>query len=398
VNPPDFLHLLLLGIAAVLAWALVRANRARAAAAKQLAEEKEQFESLLDDARRDRTNEIESLLDQMIEALNAIDAGGNVRLANPAAARLFGFSLPAAGRSLLEVARHHELATIVGRLAGGETIRDHEFLIEGTPPRHVRVNAVILPGKGGALLVFRDETELRRLEANRRDFVANVSHELRTPLSMIKGAVENLQDGAAQDPAAAAKFLEIIDRHAGRLGLLIEDLLLLSELDSGRVELKLQDVQLRDAAAETIDDLMPAAAKRGVTLANDVHGDYTVRADPLRLKQILSNLVENAIRHGRENGLVRVSASPGAEGWLRVSVSDDGPGVPEAVRERIFERFFRADKARTRNRGGTGLGLSIVKNLVLAHGGEVRVDSAPEGGSVFSFTLRTPGGAQEAEG
>jgi two-component system phosphate regulon sensor histidine kinase PhoR len=398
VNPPDLLHLLLLGIAAVLTWALVRANRARAATAKQLAEEKEQFESLLDDARRDRTNEIESLLDQMIEALIAIDAGGNVRLANPAAARLFGFSLPAAGRSLLEVARHHELATIVGRLAGGETVRDHEFLIEGTPPRHVRVNAVILPGKGGALLVFRDETELRRLEANRRDFVANVSHELRTPLSMIKGAVENLQDGAAQDSAASAKFLEMIDRHAGRLGLLIEDLLLLSELDSGRVNLKLQDVQLRDAAAETIDDLMPTAARRGVTVANDVHGDFTVRADPLRLKQILSNLVENAIRHGHENGVVQVTASPGADGWLRVAVSDDGPGVHEAARERIFERFFRVDKARARHRGGTGLGLSIVKNLVLAHGGEVRVDGAPEGGSVFSFTLRTPGGAQEAEG
>jgi two-component system phosphate regulon sensor histidine kinase PhoR len=398
VNPPDLLHILLLGIAAVLTWAFVRANRARAATAKQLAEEKEQFESLLDDARRDRTNEIESLLDQMIEALIAIDAGGNVRLANPAAARLFGFSLPAAGRSLLEVARHHELATIVGRLAGGETVRDHEFLIEGTPPRHVRVNAVILPGKGGALLVFRDETELRRLEANRRDFVANVSHELRTPLSMIKGAVENLQDGATEDPAVATKFLEIIDRNAGRLGLLIEDLLLLSELDSGRVNLKLQDVQLREAAAETIDDLMPTAAKRGVTIANEVHGDFAVRADPLRLKQILSNLVENGIRHGHEDGVVRVTASPGADGWLRVAVSDDGPGVPEAARERIFERFFRVDKARARNRGGTGLGLSIVKNLVLAHGGEVRVDSAPDGGSVFSFTLRTPGGAQDAEG
>lgn len=397
MNPPDLPHLLLLGIAAVLAWALVRARRARAAAAKQLAEEKERFESLLDDVRRDRTNEIESLLDQMIEALIAIDAGGNVRLANPAAARLFGFPLPAAGRSLLEVARHHELATIVGRLAGGESIRDHEFLIEGTPPRHVRVNAVILPGKGGALLVFRDETQLRRLEANRRDFVANVSHELRTPLSMIKGAVENLQDGAAQDPASAAKFLEIIDRHAGRLGLLIEDLLLLSELDSGRVNLELQDVRLRDAAAETIDDLLPAAAKRGVTIVNDVHGDFMARADPLRLKQILSNLVENAIRHGRENGTVRVAASPGAEGWLRVIVRDDGPGVPEAARERIFERFFRVDKARARNKGGTGLGLSIVKNLVLAHGGEVRVDSSPEGGSLFSFTLRTPGGAQAAE-
>lgn len=397
MNPPDPLHILLLGLLAVIVWALVRANRARIAAGKRLADETARLEALLDEARRDRTDEIGSLLDQMIEALIAIDADGSVRLANRAAARLFGFSLPASGKSLLEVARHHELASIVGRLAEGESIRDHEFLIEGTPPRHVRVNAVILPGKGGALLVFRDETELRRLEANRRDFVANVSHELRTPLSMIKGAVENLQDGAMRDPVAAGKFLEMIDRHAGRLGLLIEDLLLLSQLDSGRVELNMQDVPLREAAAESIDDLIPAAARRGVRIANDVHGDYIVRADPLRLKQILSNLVENAIRHGRENGAVSVSALPGAEGWLRVTVRDDGPGVPEAVRERVFERFFRADKARARNKGGTGLGLSIVKNLVLAHGGEVRVDGAAEGGSVFSFTLRTPGGAQEAE-
>jgi two-component system phosphate regulon sensor histidine kinase PhoR len=398
VNSLDSLHLLLLGILAVMVWAVVREARARAAAVRKLATETGRFEKLLDDARRDRSTELESLLDQMIESLIAIDAKGNVRLANRAAARLFGFALPAGGKSLLEVARHHELATVVGRLASGEAVRNHEFLIEGTPPRYVRVNAVVLPHNGGALLVFRDETELRRLEANRRDFVANVSHELRTPLSMIKGAVENLQDGAVQDPAFATKFLEMIDRHAGRLGLLIEDLLLLSELDSGRVELKLQDVQLLEIAAETIDDLSASAAKRGVSITNGVHGDYIVRADPLRLKQILSNLVENAIRHGRENGEVSVTASPGAEGWLRIVVRDDGPGVPEAVRERVFERFFRVDKARARHKGGTGLGLSIVKNLVLAHGGEVRVEGATESGSVFSFTLRTPGGAQEAEG
>ncbi|HEY5552567.1 MAG TPA: ATP-binding protein, partial [Opitutaceae bacterium] len=362
MNLLDSLHLLLLGAIAVMVWVLVRMSRARSAAGRRLAAETKRLEKLLDDARRDRSNELESLLDQMIEALIAIDASGNVRLANRAAARLFGFALPASGKSLLEVARHHELATIVGKLADGQAVHNHEFLIEGTPPRFVRVNAVVLPGAAGALLVFRDETELRRLEANRRDFVANVSHELRTPLSMIKGAVENLQDGAARDPAIAGKFLDIIDRHAGRLGLLIEDLLLLSELDSGRVDLKLQDVQLRETVAETIDDLTPAAARRGVAMTNDVHGDYIVRADPLRLKQILSNLVENAIRHGRENGVVRVSASPGAEGWLRVAVSDDGPGVPEAARERIFERFFRVDKARARHKGGTGLGLSIVKN------------------------------------
>ena len=397
MNPPDFLHFLLLGVVAVLIWALFRVRRARSAAERRLASETERLEAELDEALRDRSNEFESLLDQMIEALIAIDAKGNVRLANRAAARLFGFTLPAGGKSLLEVARHHELAAIVSRLAAGEIVRNHEFQIEGTPPRYVRVNAVALPGMAGALLVFRDETELRRLEANRRDFVANVSHELRTPLSMIQGAVENLQDGATSDPAAAEKFLEIIDRNAGRLGLLIEDLLLLSELDSGRVNLKLQDVNLRDAATETIDDLAPAAAKRGTGISNEVHGDYIVRADPLRLKQILSNLVENAIRHGRENGNVSVSAAPGAEGWIRILVRDDGPGVPEAARERVFERFFRVDKARARHKGGTGLGLSIVKNLVLAHGGEVRIDGPTEGGSVFSFTLRTPGGAQEAE-
>jgi len=380
-----------------MAWALVREVRARSAAERRLASESERLETLLDEARRARTNELESLLDQMIEALIAIDAAGNVRLANRAAARLFGFSLPVDGKSLLEVVRHHEMASIVGHLGEGVTVRDYEFLIEGATPRTVRVNAVGLPGGAGALLVFRDETELRRLEANRRDFVANVSHELRTPLSMIKGAVENLQDGASNDPEAAAKFLEIIERHAGRLGLLIEDLLLLSALDSGRIELHQHDVPLRAAVGEAIDDLMAAAAQRGVTVSNSVHGDFVVHADPLRLKQILSNLIENAIRHGREKGEVGVSAVPGADGWVCTVVRDDGPGVPEAVRDRVFERFFRADKARARQKGGTGLGLSIVKNLVLAHGGEVRVDGAAGGGSVFSFTLRTPGGAQAAE-
>ena len=397
MNHLDLLHLLLGGLLAVMIVALVVVLRRRSAERLRHSLECEQLELDLAEARRNSSSELESLLDQMLEALIAIDGSGNVRLANRAAAGLFGFSLPVAGKGLLEVVRHHEMASIVSRLAGGDAVRDHEFVIEGPSPRTVRVNAVALPGETGALLVFRDETQLRRLESNRRDFVANVSHELRTPLSMIKGAVENLQDGALSDAPTAAKFLNIIERHAGRLGLLIEDLLLLSALDSGRIDLRPVDVPLCDVVREIVDDLTTAAAQRGVTVSNSVPGDVVVRADPLRLKQILSNLVENAIRHGREGGAVGIAVQPVTEGWLRVEIRDDGSGVPEAIRERIFERFFRADKARSRNQGGTGLGLSIVKNLVLAHGGRVRVENAPEGGAIFSFTLRTPGGAQNVD-
>ncbi len=215
-----------------------------------------------------------------------------------------------------------------------------------------------------------------------------MSHELRTPLSLIKSAAETLIDGGKNDPAVTGRFLEIIEKHANRLTLLIDDLLLLARLDSGRVELHLQAVPLRAAAQDALDDAALIARARGVSLLNRVPAEVTAEADPDRLRQVLANLIDNAIKYGRADGSVTLGGRL-ADGGSRVEITvrDDGPGIPAEAKSRIFERFYRVDKARSREQGGTGLGLAIVKNVVTAHGGDVRVESAPGKGTEFFITL-----------
>jgi two-component system phosphate regulon sensor histidine kinase PhoR len=288
---------------------------------------------------------------------------------------------PATGRALIEVVRHHEVAAVAGRLAGESEVLGHELRLEGAgATRFLQINALALRDSrdrhDGALLVFHDVTRLRQLEAVRQEFVANVSHELRTPLSLIKGAVETLLDGGKDDSVALARFLEIIDRHADRLTLLINDLLLLSTLDSGRLRLFLQPVPLRATVQEVVDDFQARARARGVALINDIPSGLTAAADPDRLRQVLSNLIDNAIKYGRSGGQVAARARARENGRIELGVADDGPGIPAEAQGRIFERFYRVDKARSRDQGGTGLGLAIVKHVVQAHGGDVRVESS----------------------
>jgi two-component system phosphate regulon sensor histidine kinase PhoR len=339
-------------------------------------------------AERDR---LEIMLDAMIEGLVVIDTTRRMVLANRAAEKMFGFSRMMAGGSLLEATRHHEVATLARRAVVETEPIEHEVRIERPQPRILLVSAVGLNdrkgARTGAVLVFHDVTRLRQLEAVRQDFVANVSHELRTPLSLIRTATETLIDGGKNDPAITARFLEIIDKHASRLTLLIDDLLLLARLDSGRVELGLQRIPLRDTVQESLDDDALIARGRGVSLANEVPGGLIAYADPVRLRQVLGNLVENAIKYGRAEGNVGITARLVSGGMIEVAISDDGPGIPEEARDRIFERFYRVDKARSREQGGTGLGLAIVKNVVQAHGGDVRVQSALGKGTTFFFTI-----------
>ncbi|MBI3885598.1 MAG: PAS domain-containing protein [Opitutae bacterium] len=379
--------LALLALAAALGWFARRERRRRLDAEDTHRRERAEQEGRHATALRERSLHLETLFDRMIEGLIVVDADGRIRLANRAAGRLFDFMAPAAGRTLLEAVRHHEVAAVAARLKGEREVLGHEIRLEGPAPRILEVNAVSLPESAGALLVFHDLTKLRQLELMRQDFVANVSHELRTPLSLIKGAAETLLDGGKDDAATLEKFLGIIDRHASRLGLLIEDLLLLSALDSGRVELHVRELALRDTVQEVLEDFALTAKEKGVVLDNEVPAVLRARADDGRLRQVLSNLVDNAIKYGRERGRVQIGASSLGAGWLQVSVRDDGPGIPAEARERVFERFFRVDKARARTQGGTGLGLAIVKNLVLAHGGDVRVESAEARGTTFYFKL-----------
>jgi two-component system phosphate regulon sensor histidine kinase PhoR len=342
-------------------------------------------------AVKEHESRLQSLLDSMIEGIVVLDSEGHVLLANHAAAELFGFSEPATGKALIETVRHHEVVTLADRLAKESSVLAYELRLEGTPSRFLQINAVALRGPeggaSGAVLVFHDLTRVRELEGVREEFVANVSHELRTPLSLIKGATETLIDGAKNDTVALDRLLSIIDRHADRLTLLIDDLLLLAKLDSGRVSLNLQPVPLRPAISDVLDDLLPRAALRDITFQNLLETGMVARVDVDRLRQVLFNLIDNAIKYGRLGGKVTITGRALNDQWIEVCVHDDGPGIPSDARARVFERFFRAEKARSREQGGTGLGLSIVKHVVHAHGGEVRVESEMGQGTSFYFTL-----------
>lgn len=382
------LLLLLAGAAAMIVWQRAQAAALQRRHSREVAEQRNAREAELQ-AQSSRTA---ALFDRMVEGILVVGADGRVRLVNPAAAALFQVTLPVVGRTVLEATRHHEVAALVARMSTEPEVLNHELRLEGlATTRYLQVNALALlatdGAPDGAILVFHDLTRLRQLEAVRQDFVANVSHELRTPLSLIKSAAETLIDGGKHDPAVTSRFLEIIDKHANRLTLLIDDLLLLARLDSGRMELNLQPVALRVSAQEALDDAALIARARDVRLENNVAEGVIASADPDRLRQALTNLIDNAIKYGRAGGRVAVGGRIVDRGRVEISVADDGPGIPLEAKTRIFERFYRADKARSREQGGTGLGLAIVKNVVQAHGGDVRVESAPGAGTEFFITL-----------
>ncbi|MCE2861549.1 MAG: hypothetical protein RIR76_3503 [Verrucomicrobiota bacterium] len=391
--------LLLSGALIAVSVSLVRERRARreleAGHARELAAQRERREAEL----RSQAGRTVALFDRMVEGIIVLGPDGRIRLSNRAAAAFFGFKPPAEGQTVLEATRHHEVAALVGRLAREPDVLDHELRLDGLGgARFLQVNALALRSpegaNDGAILVFHDLTRLRQLEALRQEFVANVSHELRTPLSLIKSAAETLIDGGREDPAITVRFLEIIDKHANRLTHLIDDLLLLARIDSGRVELNLRPVELRTAAEDALDDAALIARARDVTLGNEVPAGLRAAADPERLRQVLANLIDNAIKYGRTGGVVTLRGRDAGGGMVEISVRDDGPGIPPDALSRVFERFYRVDKARSREQGGTGLGLAIVKNVVQAHGGDVRVESSAGRGAEFFLTLPASNGTK----
>ncbi len=331
-----------------------------------------------------------ALFDSMVEGFLLLDTAGRVQMGNRAFNDLFGITGDVRGKTILEVLRRHELAEIVTRLTTQDRVLGHELRLGGGAGRCVEVNAAAIVGpageRRGAILVFHDLTRLKRLEQTSSEFVANVSHELRTPLSMIKGYAETLLAGAKEDPEVATKFLRTIERHADRLSLLIEDLLTSSELESGRAIMNFKPVPLRPLVEKVFEDFEARARARKVRLANQLP-ELTARADSDRLQQVFANLVDNAIKYGRIEGVVTVGGRALAEGQIEIRVEDDGPGLPPEAVDRVFERFYRVDKARSREQGGTGLGLSIVQDIVHAHGGKVWAESKLGRGSAFYFRL-----------
>jgi two-component system phosphate regulon sensor histidine kinase PhoR len=330
------------------------------------------------------------LFNSMIEGLLLLDRSQKIYLANRAFKNLFSLKIELRGKTILEALRLYELDELVQRVQAEGQVFDYEVKLPDLTERWLRVNAAVISNSAGdregMILVFHDLTRLKQLERTREEFVANVSHELRTPLSLIKGYVETLLDGARNNPEVAERFLKIIERNTNRLDLLIQDLLTISALESGRLKLNLQSVDLRAVAEKVLGDLHGKADDKKVTLANELPL-LPVRADANRLEQVFANLVDNAIKYGRPNGRVMVGGRIQDDGRREIFVQDDGPGIPAEALDRVFERFYRVDKARSRDQGGTGLGLSIVKHIVQAHGGEVWAKSEVGKGATFFFTL-----------
>ena len=330
------------------------------------------------------------LFNSMLEGLLLLDRNRKIYLANRAFKNLFGIKAELRGKTVMEALRLHELAELVERVETKGQVFDYELKLPELSERWLQVNAAVITNSAGeregTILVFHDLTRLKQLERTREEFVANVSHELRTPLSLIKGYVETLLDGASGNPEVAGRFLKIIERNTQRLDLLIQDLLTISALEAGRMKLSLHPVSLRPLVEKIFLDLKPQADKRSVALVNEMP-ELAATADANRLEQVLANLVDNAIKYGRVQGHVTVGGKKRDDGKIEMFAQDDGPGIPTEALDRVFERFYRVDKARSREQGGTGLGLSIVKHIVQAHGGEVWVKSDPGKGAAFFFTL-----------
>jgi two-component system phosphate regulon sensor histidine kinase PhoR len=337
---------------------------------------------------------VTAILDGMVEGVIAVDGHEHILLMNERARAIFGLGAGRGERKpFLEVIRNADLHEVFQQSRKEPTgaMVSRELRLTTPVERVLQVHAIPLALAGeerGLVMVLHDITELRRLEHVRTEFVANVSHELRTPLTAIHGYLETLLGGALEEPEHARKFLEIVFRHTERLGRLIDDLTDLSNIELGKVALRLEPVRLADVVESVVAIIEPRAVGGGVALAAEVPPDLPpVRADHDRLVQILINLVDNAVKYTTSGGAVRISARDSGAGTLEIAVEDTGIGIPRGDLPRITERFYRVDKARSRELGGTGLGLAIVKHLVLAHGGDLSIDSELGQGTVVRVTL-----------
>jgi two-component system, OmpR family, phosphate regulon sensor histidine kinase PhoR len=348
----------------------------------------DQLQGRLSEIARDRAR-MEAILSSMEDGMLAVDHRGVVTLANQALVRSLGLE-HAVGRHYLEVIRQHEVGSVVESVLREGARRAEEVEIHRLR-RVFALTAVPFPGEKaapqGALVTFHDATERRRVDQVRRDFVANASHELRTPLTSIRGFVEALEDGAVNDPPTSERFLGKIRTHADRMAALVEDLLELSRLESGERPPQWQEVLPSEVVDDVVASFSGLAERKGLTLTRGEGSAPPVVTDADRLRRILENLVENAVKYTPAGGWVSVGASPGPDGAAALVVEDNGPGIAAEHLPRIFERFYRVDRARSRELGGTGLGLAIVRHLAEGMGTTVVISSEPGRGTRFSVTV-----------
>jgi two-component system phosphate regulon sensor histidine kinase PhoR len=347
-----------------------------------------QLQERLTENARDRARS-EAILSAMEDGVLGVDHKGIVLLANNALRRNLGLEDPV-GRHYLEVIRQKEVGEVVEQVLESAERRALEVEL-----RHVRgvfqITAVPFPGNegmpSGAVLTFHDATERHRLERVRRDFVANASHELRTPLTSIRGFVEALEDGAIGEGATAERFLGKIRTHSDRMAALVDDLLELSRLESGERPPRYEEVLPSEVVEDVIASFHRLAQGRDIQLARGDDTASAVVTDADRIRRILENLVENAVKYSGSGGRVLVSSRRGGDGGAVFEVKDNGPGIAAEHLPRIFERFYRVDKARSRELGGTGLGLAIVRHLAEGMGANVTVESELGKGTTFRVTV-----------
>ncbi len=352
--------------------------------------ESTQLTARLNEMETDR-GRMAAILSGMVEGVLVVDGDGRLRLANDAARRMLNLEDNLLGRHYVEAVRQPGVVGQLGSALKGEQRSPIEVPLDapgaagGT--RIFRAQATpASPDGGGAVLVLHDISDLRRVDRVRRDFVANVSHELRTPLTAVRGYVEALMEEPIE-PAQRQKFLEVIDRHTGRMERLVRDLLRLARLDAQQETADIHSVDvamlLRSASTDLAERIERQKLLVDITVAADA---ASIDADPTKMHDALRNLIENAVNYSEEGGRIELEAR--AEGnRALLSVGDHGPGIPAVDLGRVFERFYRVDKSRTRDPGGTGLGLSIVRHLVELHGGKVSAANRPEGGAIFTIAL-----------
>ncbi|HKY60301.1 MAG TPA: ATP-binding protein [Gemmatimonadota bacterium] len=331
---------------------------------------------------------LEAVLDGMVEGVLVTDRTGRVSRTNPALRRIFGLERPVSGRSLGEALRNPGVAEAFEELTDGRVV-SREIQVTWPAERTLTLHAVDLP-EGGAVAVFHDITALKRVDTVRRDFVSNVSHELRTPLTALSGYAQALSE-TGLSAEEARQHAAVIRRHVERLAALVSDLLELARLEESGFAPHRERFSADDLLRELAREWTPKAEDRDMTLSVAGESGVTVDGDRGLMRQALANLLENAVKYCREGDRIEISARS-AEGGAELAVSDTGPGIPYEDQARVFERFYRLDKGRSREQGGTGLGLSIVKHAAEAHGGVAMLESRPGFGAAFRiFVPSRPG-------
>jgi len=348
----------------------------------------------LEEQLSERVSGTQTIVTAMQEGLLVVDANRRVRLANRAFRELFNVPENVGRSTVLEIVRNVDIDRLTAQtLETGEPHRQ-ELEITGGPngsPRFMELSAVPTRNEAGAItgaaVLFHDISQLKQTDEIRRDFVANVSHELRTPLSILRGYIETLLEDPKLSADELNRILEVMKKHSDRLTALTDDLLTLSRLESAYANLKIEDVRLSELFAGIVRDWGKRFSEKQLRIdVNVAPNGSSVSADPTRLQEVLYNLLDNAVKYSHPGGKIRLTATRRNQ-HVEIAVSDTGIGIPEADIPRIFERFYRADKARSRELGGTGLGLSIVKHISQMHGGRVEAESAVGAGTTIRVIL-----------